>query len=159
MPPCSPYIYCRYSVGKVQQNLNGNEPSGKQIKKKMVIEAAVVFIFSFFECTLVMWYVTLLLIHFCMLSSGCNAYQACVDDLPSLSGPIMLGCVMVAGCGTSITDVEGWREAVRSCLASNPPEVSRCYTQFSLLQVGVRVSGWARHEIAQWCSQVLEART
>lgn len=38
---------------------------------------------------------------------GCNAYQACVDDLPSLSGPSMLGCVMVAGCGTSITDVEG----------------------------------------------------
>lgn len=33
-----------------------------------------------------MWYVTLLLIHFCTLSSGCNAYQDRVDGLPSCRG-------------------------------------------------------------------------
>lgn len=33
-----------------------------------------------------MWYVTLLLIHFCTLSSGRNAYQARADGLPSCQG-------------------------------------------------------------------------
>lgn len=37
-----------------------------------------------------MWYVTLLLIHFCMLSSGCNAYQAWVDDSPPCQGQLCL---------------------------------------------------------------------
>lgn len=35
-----------------------------------------------------MWYVTLLLKHFCTLSSSCNAYQACIDNLPSCQGPL-----------------------------------------------------------------------
>lgn len=65
----------------------------RKIKKEMVTEAAIVFSISFIVFMVVIWYVTLLLIHFCTLSSGCNAYQVCVDDLPSCQGQL---CVNVS---------------------------------------------------------------
>lgn len=59
----------------------------------MVTEAATAFTICFIVFMVVIWYVTLLLIHFCTLSSGCNAYQDCVDDLPSCQGQL---CVDVS---------------------------------------------------------------
>lgn len=77
--------------------------------------AAVVFSISFIVFTVVMWYVTLLLIHFCTLSSGCNAYQACVDDVPPCQGQLCSDVSWWRAALAAITRAGGgarWREAV-----------------------------------------------
>lgn len=87
-----------------------------------------------------MWYVTLLLIHFCMLSSGCNAYQACVDDLPSCQGQL---CSDVSWWQTVrllllvLGDDVRQSPTVGGGVLSAQPQLSRCCTQSSLAWVNV----------------------
>lgn len=71
-----------------------------------------------------MRYVTLSLIHFCMLSSGCNAYRARVDDVPPCQGQLWL-------------DVSRWR-AARLPLAARADDARRSQT------AGVLAS-WPQH--------------
>lgn len=80
-----------------------------------MIETAIVFSISFIVFTVVMRYVTLLLIHFGWLSSGCNAYQACADDLPSCQGQLCLDASWWQAEGLLLLlhtdDVRQWRAA------------------------------------------------
>lgn len=59
-----------------------------------------------------MRYVTLSLIHFCMLSSGCNAYRARVDDVPPCQGQLWLD---VSWWRAAISCAGRWREAFTDC--------------------------------------------
>lgn len=67
------------------QQMDHNSPSGE--RKEWLHLTATVFHIGFILFTVVMRYVTVLLIHFCVLSSGCNAYQI----------PVLMICPAVGG--------------------------------------------------------------
>ncbi len=77
------------------QQMNHNSPSGG--RKEWLHLTATVFHIGFILFTVVMRYVTVLLIHFCVLSSGCNAYQI----------PVLMICPAVWGNYSWMW--QGWR--------------------------------------------------
>lgn len=77
------------------QQMDHNSPSGK--RKEGLHLTATVFQVGFILFTVVIRYVTVLLIHFCVLSSGCNAYQI----------PVLMICPAVRGNYSWMQ--QGWR--------------------------------------------------
>ncbi len=77
------------------QQMDHNSPSGG--RKEWLHLTATVFHIGFILFTVVMRYVTVLLIHFCVLSSGCNAYQI----------PVLMICPAVGGNYSWMR--QGWR--------------------------------------------------
>lgn len=92
-----------------------------------------------------MQYVTLSLIHFCMLSSGCNAYRTRVDDVPPCQGQLWLNVWRWRAARLPLaTRADDARRSQTAGVLARWPQLSRRRTKSLLTWVNVGAR-WLSH--------------